>query len=90
LKSVIRSNAPRNLQRNSSPLLTEIEKRGASMDSMIEEAQRLGYAEADPSADLDGYDARSTLVLLAALAFGILVPLAQILEHSFSNTRTAM
>src|SRR5205823_12515227 len=51
-------------------ILTEIEKRGASMDSMIEEAQRLGYAEADPSADVDGYDARSKLVLLAALAFG--------------------
>ena len=51
-------------------ILTEIEKRGASMESMIEEAQRLGYAEADPSADVDGFDARSKLVLLAALAFG--------------------
>jgi homoserine dehydrogenase len=51
-------------------ILTEIEKRGASMAAMIEEAQRLGYAEADPSADVDGYDARSKLVLLAALAFG--------------------
>src|ERR1044071_3177075 len=30
----------------------------------------LGYAEADPSADIDGFDARSKLVLLAALAFG--------------------
>jgi homoserine dehydrogenase len=37
---------------------------------MIAEAQRLGYAEADPSADVDGFDARSKLVLLAALAFG--------------------
>ena len=37
---------------------------------MIAEAQRLGYAEADPSADIDGFDARSKLVLLAALAFG--------------------
>ncbi|MBS1856807.1 MAG: homoserine dehydrogenase [Acidobacteria bacterium] len=51
-------------------ILTEIEKRGAPMAAMIEEAQRLGYAEADPSADVDGYDARSKLVLLAALAFG--------------------
>ena len=38
--------------------------------ALIEESQRLGYAEADPSADIDGYDARSKLVLLAALAFG--------------------
>src|SRR5215467_1951552 len=51
-------------------ILTEIEKRGESMETMIAEAQRLGYAEADPSADVDGYDARSKLVLLAALAFG--------------------
>ena len=51
-------------------ILTEIEKRGADMETMIAEAQRLGYAEADPSADVDGYDARSKLVLLAALAFG--------------------
>src|SRR2546426_7028526 len=34
------------------------------------EAQRLGYAEADPSADIDGFDARSKLSILAALAFG--------------------
>ena len=37
---------------------------------MLAEAQTLGYAEADPSADIDGFDARSKLVLLAALAFG--------------------
>ena len=51
-------------------ILTEMEKRGAAMETVLAEAQRLGYAEADPSADVDGYDARSKLVLLAALAFG--------------------
>src|ERR1035441_9360697 len=51
-------------------ILTEIEKTGADMETMIASAQRLGYAEADPSADVDGYDALSKLVLLAALAFG--------------------
>jgi homoserine dehydrogenase len=51
-------------------MLTEMEKRGAPLPSVLEEAQMLGYAEADPSADIDGYDARSKLVLLAALAFG--------------------
>ncbi len=51
-------------------ILTEMEKRGVPMSSMLEEAQMLGYAEADPSADVDGFDARSKLVLLAALAFG--------------------
>src|SRR5580698_9226996 len=51
-------------------ILTEIEKRGDPLETVLAEAQALGYAEADPSADLDGIDARSKLVLLAALAFG--------------------
>jgi homoserine dehydrogenase len=51
-------------------ILTEIEERGASFGDVLAEAQRAGYAEADPSADVDGYDARSKLAILSALAFG--------------------
>ncbi len=51
-------------------ILTEIERSNASFESVLSEAQRLGYAEADPSADVDGLDARSKLAILAALAFG--------------------
>jgi homoserine dehydrogenase len=51
-------------------ILTEMERRGAELETVLAEAQKLGYAEANPSADIDGYDARSKLVLLAALAFG--------------------
>ena len=51
-------------------ILTEIEKRSASFEAVLQEAQQLGYAEADPSADVDGYDARSKLAILSALAFG--------------------
>ncbi|HEY1339216.1 MAG TPA: homoserine dehydrogenase [Bryobacteraceae bacterium] len=51
-------------------ILTEMEKRGDTLATILAEAQRLGYAEADPSADIDGFDARSKLALLAALAFG--------------------
>jgi homoserine dehydrogenase len=51
-------------------ILTEIEKSHAAFDSVLAEAQQLGYAEADPSADIDGLDARSKLAILAALAFG--------------------
>ena len=51
-------------------ILTEIEKSKAAFDSVLAEAQQLGYAEADPSADVDGLDARSKLSILAALAFG--------------------
>ena len=41
-----------------------------TLDTVLAEAQSLGYAEADPSADIDGFDARSKLAILAALAFG--------------------
>ncbi len=57
------------LNGTSNYILTEIEKGGAFAD-VLAEAQRLGYAEADPSADIDGYDARSKLAILSALAFG--------------------
>jgi homoserine dehydrogenase len=54
-------------------ILTEMERRGDSFETVLAEAQALGYAEADPSADVDGLDARSKLALLAGLAFGIRV-----------------
>ena len=58
------------LNGTSNYILTEIERNGTDFDVVLKEAQRLGYAEADPSADIDGYDARSKLAILAALAFG--------------------
>ncbi len=51
-------------------ILTEMENRGIDLQTALAAAQRLGYAEADPTYDIDGFDARSKLVLLAALAFG--------------------
>jgi homoserine dehydrogenase len=58
------------LNGTSNYILTEMERRGASLAEVLSEAQRLGYAEADPSADIDGLDARSKLAILSALAFG--------------------
>ncbi len=51
-------------------ILTEIEKSHANFQSVLAEAQQLGYAEADPSADVDGLDSASKLAILSALAFG--------------------
>ena len=51
-------------------ILTEIERTNAAFESVLAEAQTLGYAEADPVRDVDGLDARSKLAILAALAFG--------------------
>jgi homoserine dehydrogenase len=46
-------------------ILTKMEATGASFESALKEAQELGYAEADPTNDVEGYDARSKLVILA-------------------------
>jgi homoserine dehydrogenase len=51
-------------------VLTEMERTEESFDAVLARAQALGYAEADPSFDVDGIDAAHKLVLLAGMAFG--------------------
>lgn len=51
-------------------ILTAMEARHAAYAEVLEEAQRLGYAEADPAFDVGGLDAAQKLALLAAIAFG--------------------
>jgi homoserine dehydrogenase len=51
-------------------ILTEIEKTGAPFAEILAEAQRRGYAEARPEADVEGYDARSKLSIVANFCFG--------------------
>ena len=52
-------------------ILTEMASAGRAFDDVLAEAQALGYAEADPTFDVDGTDAAHKLVILAALAFGM-------------------
>src|SRR3990170_1825790 len=52
-------------------ILTEMRDKGADFAAMLKEAQRLGYAEADPAFDVEGIDAAHKLTILAAIAFGI-------------------
>jgi homoserine dehydrogenase len=51
-------------------ILTRMEATGAPYEQVLADAQRLGYAEADPSFDVGGADAAQKLALLAAIAFG--------------------
>jgi homoserine dehydrogenase len=51
-------------------ILTEMESTGRSFADVLAEAQRLGYAEADPTMDIGGFDAAHKITILAALAFG--------------------
>ncbi|MBC2778746.1 homoserine dehydrogenase [Parasphingopyxis marina] len=51
-------------------ILTEMEAKGSDFADVLAEAQRLGYAEADPTFDIDGIDAAHKLAILASLSFG--------------------
>ena len=52
-------------------ILSEMRDKGLPFDMVLAEAQRLGYAEADPAFDIEGIDAAHKLTILAAIAFGI-------------------
>lgn len=51
---------------------------GVDYDEVLKEAQDLGFAEADPAADVEGYDVRAKIAILAKLAFGTTVPIETI------------
>ena len=50
-------------------ILTKMDEEGAEYESVLKEAQRLGFAEADPTADVEGHDAAAKIAILASLAF---------------------
>ena len=52
-------------------ILTEMRDKGSAFADVLAEAQRLGYAEADPTFDIEGHDAAHKLTIMAALAYGI-------------------
>ena len=54
-------------------ILSAMTEQGTDYAACLRDAQRLGYAEADPTADVEGYDARRKLVLSANIAFGVSV-----------------
>ncbi|GMV90162.1 MAG: homoserine dehydrogenase [Chthonomonas sp.] len=55
-------------------ILTKMAEEGRELEDVLAEAQRLGYAEADPTSDVDGYDAQYKLAVLASLAYAKEVP----------------
>jgi homoserine dehydrogenase len=52
-------------------ILSEMRARGASFEAVLKEAQALGYAEADPTFDVEGIDAAHKLTIMSAIAFGV-------------------
>lgn len=66
-------------------ILTAMAERGVSYGEALEEAKSLGYTEADPAADVGGYDACYKLSILASLAFHTKIPLAKIFREGIEN-----
>ena len=54
-------------------ILTKMKNEGADFATVLKEAQQKGYAEANPAADVEGVDAARKIVILAALAYGVLL-----------------
>ncbi|MEA5001955.1 MAG: homoserine dehydrogenase [Christensenella sp.] len=59
-------------------ILTKMDDEGRDFDDVLKEAQALGYAEANPTSDVEGYDARYKLSILASMAFHARVPVDKI------------
>jgi len=70
-------------------MLTRMERERLSFAECLKEAQRLGYAEADPSFDIEGHDTAQKLSILASLAFGIRVDPKAIYVEGITSITTA-
>ncbi|MDD5212476.1 MAG: homoserine dehydrogenase [Sulfuricurvum sp.] len=66
-------------------MLTKMMKEGVAFDAVLAEAQALGYAEADPTFDIGGFDAAHKLLILASIAYGIDAKPEEILIEGIKN-----
>ena len=66
-------------------ILDRMESTGASFEDALKEAQDLGYAEADPTADVEAYDAASKAAILASLAFHSEVPVEKVYREGITK-----
>ena len=66
-------------------ILTEMRDKARAFEDVLKEAQELGYAEADPTFDVEGIDAAHKLVILASLAFGIPLQFEKVFTEGISK-----
>jgi len=69
-------------------ILTEMRDKGRDFDDVLREAQQLGYAEADPTFDVEGIDAAHKLCILASIAFGIPLQFDAVYTEGISGIST--
>ena len=70
-------------------ILTEMREKGLRYEDVIAEAQRLGYAEADPTFDVEGIDAAHKLTIMSAIAFGIPMKFEQAYTEGITRLQQA-
>ena len=70
-------------------ILTRMTEEGASYGEALSEAQGLGYAERDPTADVEGYDAGAKAAILASIAFGVNVVAGDVYREGISGVTPA-
>jgi homoserine dehydrogenase len=70
-------------------ILSKMHETGAGFEEALEEAQALGYAEADPTADVDGFDAAAKAAILAGLAFHTRVTAADVHREGIAEVSAA-
>jgi len=70
-------------------ILTRMEQEGLAFDECLKDAQRLGYAEADPTFDIEGHDTAQKLSILASLAFGTRVDESAVYVEGISSIAPA-
>ena len=66
-------------------ILTKMTDEGSDFHTVLKEAQDLGYAERDPSADVDGHDSCRKIAILSSLAYGMHVDFEDIHTEGISN-----
>ena len=69
-------------------ILTKMTYEGADYAEVLKEAQKLGYAEANPTADVDGFDSMYKLSILSSMAFHTKIPYTKISREGISNVNT--
>lgn len=69
-------------------ILTDMKEKGRDFDDVLKEAQALGYAEEDPTFDIEGIDAAHKLSILAAIAFGTEIQFSKVYTQGISKITT--
>ena len=91
MKTILRGNKIKKIQAiingTTNYILTKMDVDNASYDTVLKEAQELGYAEADPTGDVEGFDAAYKITTLSTIAFGTRIKLENVYREGITKVR---